>query len=210
MRPLRKKERALIEGNWFEHSKGTHTFGDIAIGIGLVAGAGASAYGASKTGKIANAQEAIAFDQMNKQDTAFSMLQDLISDPAKFFSNPVFTASLDQGSKSVARMNASQFGPNSGNEKIALQTFGQTFAGQQLFQQEELLAGMSGTGFNPGAAMGGALDATKSQVQNLNSLAGMIGFFGGAGGGSPGTAAPQSVGTPNAPALLADSLATTF
>lgn len=194
MQRLRKFERALIEGEWYNHAKATKTFGDIAIGIGLVVGAGATAYSANKQAGIANRGLSVAEDQQYKEDQAFNQLQDLISNPAAFFSSPVYKSAADQGSKAVARSSAASFGPNSGNEKTALQSFGQSFGQQQFFQQEELLAGMSGSGFNPSGALGGASSATGAAAGSLNSLAGLLSFFGSSGMGSGGGSTAVSFG----------------
>jgi hypothetical protein len=176
------------------------TFAAIAVGVGLVVGAGASIYATSTQSGIANSQLSLEQDQQYKQDTAFNQLESLINNPASFFSSPVFQASEAQGAQAVARTNAAQSGPNSGNEATALQTFGQGFAQQQLLSQENLLAGMSGTGFNPSSAGATASGAASAATGGLNSLAGLLAFFGssGIGGGSTstwGTGAPAPSGT---------------
>jgi hypothetical protein len=169
------------------------TFAAIAVGVGLVVGAGASIYATSTQSGIANSQLSLAQDQQYKQDTAFNQLESLINDPASFFSSPVFQASEAQGTQAVARSNAAQSGPNSGNEATALQTFGQGFAQQQLLSQENLLAGMSGTGFNPSSAGATASGAASAATGGLNSLAGLLAFFGssGIGGGVTSGTAPM-------------------
>ena len=75
MQRLRKFEQALIAGEWFDHTKSTRTFGAIAVGVGLVVGAGADIYMANKQGQIANSQLGLEQDQQFKQDTAFQQLQ---------------------------------------------------------------------------------------------------------------------------------------
>lgn len=186
MQKLRKLEEALIEGEWFEHSKSTRVFADIAVGVGLALTAGASIYATTTQAGIAGSQLSLAQDQQFKQDQSFNQLQQLLQNPASFFDSPVYKAAADQGSSAVARQNAAAFGPNSGNEATALQTFGQSFGQQQLFQQEQLLAGMSGTGFNPSGALGGASGAAGSAAGGLASLGGLLSFFGNSGAGSGG------------------------
>jgi hypothetical protein len=161
---------------------------DIAVGVGLALTAAASAYSTSTQKGIAGRELSLAEDQRQKQDQSFQQLQDLISNPAAFFNSPVYTAARDQGASAVARENAAAFGPNSGNEATALQTFGQSFGQQQLLSQEQLLAGMSGTGYNPAGALGGASSAAGSAAGSLASLGGLLAFFGSSGGG--GTSVP--------------------
>jgi hypothetical protein len=172
---------------------------DIAIGVGMALTAGAAAYSTSTQAGIAGKQLSLADQQMAKQNQAFQQLQDLISNPASFFSSPVYKSAADQGSQAVARQNAAQFGPNSGNEASALQAFGQSFGQQQLLSQEQLLAGMSGTGFNPSGALTGASGAASSAAGSLASLGGLMAFFGSgtspAGTTASGNAAMNSAGT---------------
>jgi hypothetical protein len=160
------------------------SFAGIAVGVGLAVSAGASIYGTTTQAGIANSQLSLAQDQQGKQDQAFQQLQQLISNPASFFSSPVYTAAAGQGASAVARTNAAAFGPNSGNEATALQTFGQSFGQQQLLSQEQLLAGMSGTGFNPTAAAGTASGAAQQGAGNIASLGGLLSFFGNSGAGA--------------------------
>lgn len=199
MRKLKRLDRALIAGEWFEATKGTRVFADIAIGVGLVVSAGAAIYQTSTQAGIANRQLGIAQDQQMKQDQSFQQLQQLLADPGSFFNSPVYKAAADQGGAQVARQNAAAFGPNSGNEAQALQAYGQSFGQQQLLSQEQLLAGMSGTGFNPSTAVSGAVQPSMNAAAGLSDLAGLFSFFGtgkGAGGaGGAGAAGASSADT---------------
>jgi hypothetical protein len=172
------------------------TFAGIAVDVGLVVGAGASIYATSTQAGIAGQQLDLAHDQQFKQDQSFQQLQQLLNDPGSFFKSPVYQAAAGQGASAVARTNAAAFGPNSGNEAQALQQYGQTFGQQQLLSQEELLAGMSGTGFNPGAVLGGASSSAGSAAGGLASLGGLLAFFGtsGVGGGGSGFSGAAGVG----------------
>lgn len=213
MHKLRKLERAIAEGRWYEHAKATRVFADIAVGVGLAVTAGASIYGAVTQGGIANSQLDLARNQAGKQDQSFQQLQQLITNPGAFFDSPVYKAAADQGARAVAKTNAAQFGPNSGNEATALQTFGQGFAQQQLLSQEQLLAGMSGTGFNPTAAAQTASGAGQLAAGNLSSLGGLMSFFGNSGAGGGGGAgftpmnAPSMGGTTAGWGIGADAVA---
>jgi hypothetical protein len=170
------------------------TFAAIAVGVGLVVGAGASIYATNKQGQIANSQLSLAQDQQYKEDTSFNQLQELMQNPGNFFSSPVYQASAAQGTQAVARANAAGSGPNSGNEATALQTFGQSFGQQQLLGQEQLLAGMSGTGFNPAGAGTAASGAASAAAGGLNSLAGLLAFFGTSGVGASSASSTGGIG----------------
>ena len=196
---LRKLDKALVEGLWFEHQKSTRVFADIAIGIGLAVTAGAAIYSTSVQGGIANQELGLAQTQAGKQNQAYSQLQQLISNPSSFFDSPVYTAAANQGGAQVARQNAAQFGGNSGNEATALQAYGQSFGQQQLLSQEQLLAGMSGTGFNPAGAAGTASGAASAGAGSLASLGGLLAFFGSSGGTGTGLAGTST-------SALSDSL----
>jgi hypothetical protein len=162
------------------------SFAAIAIGVGLTVTAGAAIYSTSTQSGIANQQLALADTQAGKQNTAFNQLQTLISNPSSFFDSPVYTAAANQGGAQVARQEGAAFGANSGNEAQALQAYGQSFGQQQLLSQEQLLAGMSGTGFNPSGALGGASSATASAAGSLASLGGLLGFMGTSGAAAGG------------------------
>ncbi len=195
MRKLRKQEFALIEGEWFDYTKGAKTFGAIAIGIGLVAGAGAAVYGASTQAGIANQQLALAGSQNARQAQSFNQLQALIQNPSSFFSSSVFTSALGVGEQATAHQGAAAFGPNSTNEAAALQQYGQGFAANQLLSQEQLLAGMSGTQFNPSGALGGASSAASSASGSMAGLGGLMAFFGSSGGFGGGGVSSTSTGS---------------
>ena len=159
----------------------------IGTGLGLTAAAGI--FGTISQNKISNAQLSLAQDQQGKQDWSFQQLQQLITNPQSFFQSPVYTSAALQGTSAVERGEAAGGYAGSGNMAAALQSYGQSFGQQQLFNQEQLLAGMSGTSANPSTALSGASAATQAGVGNLSSLAGLASFFGtsgilGGGGGA--------------------------
>ncbi len=162
-------------------SVGIGTFAAGAVGVGLAASGAASLYGAVTNAGVAGDAESIAANQASKQNTAFNQLQTLLNNPQSFFSSPVYTAAANQGGAQVARQNAAAFGPNSGNEATALQAYGQSFGQQQLLSQEQLLAGMSGTQYNPSSSLQVASGAASSSASSLSSLGGLLSFFGNSG-----------------------------
>lgn len=180
------------------------SFAAIAIGTGLALTAGAAIYSTSTQAGIANQQLGLADTQAGKQNQAYSQLQQLMNDPSSFFGSPVYTAAANQGGSQVARQNAAAFGPNSGNEAQALQAYGQSFGQQQFLSQEQLLAGMSGTGYNPATALTGGSQAAGASAGSLASLGGLLAFFGTSGGGASGVVAGSTA------AVGGDTLASDF
>lgn len=181
MRRLKEFDEALVAGEWFNHTKGTKVFADIAIGVGLAISAGASIYATTTQAGIANQQLALEQTQNQRQNTAFSQLQQLIQNPGSFFNNPVFTSALGIGEAGAAHANAASFGGASTSESENLLTYGQGFAANQLLSQEQLLAGMSGTGFNPASAGSAASGAASSAAAGGASLGGLLAYFGTSG-----------------------------
>jgi hypothetical protein len=192
MNRIRKFTQALADGDWYGHAKATNYWGDVAIGVGLAISAVASGYNTASQAGIANRQLSIADDQRWKEDQSYQQLQQLMTDPSSFFASPVYQAAAKQGTQAVARSNAAAFGPNSGNEAGALQLYGQSFGQQQLLGQEQLLAGMSGAGYNPSGALSGASGAASSAAGSMASLGGLMAFFGSSGSGAGGTGAAQA------------------
>lgn len=162
---------------------------DIAVAAAGVISAGLGAYSASQSNKTAGRALDLAADQQGKQDLSFQQLQDLMSNPQTFFDSPVYQAAFGQGSKAVARGQAAGGFLGSGNMAAGLQEYGQSFGQQQLLGQEQLLAGMSGTGFNPTGALNTGLNAQKQTFDQLGSVLAGLGYTSGAigrGGGGAG------------------------
>lgn len=157
------------------------SFGSIAIGIGLVAGAGAAIYGANKQGQVASTQLGLEQQTQSEQMQMFAQLQQLINDPNSFFSSPVYQAAFGQGTQAIARagaaggLNNTSTNVPQGQEATELQAYGQSFGQQQLLAQEQLL--LSGAGVtsasSPAQAGAAASGAYSAQTGNLGSLAGL-------------------------------------
>jgi hypothetical protein len=164
------------------------TFVAIAVGGAAVIGAGTSLYIAGKQGQIGNSQLSLEADQAGKQDQAFNQLQTLINNPNSFLeNNSMFTQMINQGGQQVSRQMAAGGFLNSGNEATALQNYGQSQSFGAFLSQEQLLAGMSGTGFNPSTAGSAASGAFGAQGNSLNGLAGELAFLGKSGSGTGAT-----------------------
>lgn len=159
----------------------------IAVGV---AGIAAGAYESSQSQGIAKQALGLGASQTQKQNQSYMQLQQLMQDPGSFLQNPLFQSSLDTGLKGVSRQMGAQGYLGSGNEATALEQFGQSFASSQVLSQEQLLAGMSGTGFNPASAVNVGAGAQSQSFQQLGTLLYALGQTGGstwgAGGGGSG------------------------
>jgi hypothetical protein len=153
-------------------------------------GIGAGVYESSQEHGIQEQQLGLANTQLGMQTQSFDQLQQLMANPSSFFQSPVYQAAANQGGQQVARQMAAGGFLNSGNEATALQAYGQTFGQQQLLSQEQLLAGMSGTGFNPASALSGASSTegqTFNQTGTLLAALGQSGALSGYGFGGGGS-----------------------
>jgi hypothetical protein len=118
------------------------------------------------------------------------------ANPSQIFSDPGYQAAFGQGSQAVARQMASSGYAGSGNEAIALQQFGQSFANNYLSQKEQQLAYLAGAGItpNPGPGLSGYNAGANLSGQGLGSLgygAGMAAAAAGGGSGSGYTPNPM-------------------
>jgi hypothetical protein len=149
-----------------------------AVGIGV------GAYEASQEHAIQEQALGLAQTQAQKQNTSWDQLQQLMANPASFFQSPVYQSAEQQGGATVARQMAAGGFLGSGNEATALQAYGQTFGQQQLLSQEQLLAGMSGTGFNPTSALNTGSSAEGQTFGQTGTLLAALGQSGAFGSGS--------------------------
>jgi hypothetical protein len=162
--------------------------GAAAVGTGLLATAGASIYGTIEQGNIASQGLNLAQTTQSEQEQYNQMLMKLMQNPAAYLSSPLFQSTLTTGLTGVAHQLGAATGGNAGMETTGLEQFGQSLASNQLLQQESLLASISGAGAasSPSQGLGAATGATAASVGNLNSLAGLLAFFGAGGLASAG------------------------
>ena len=93
-----------------------------------------------------------------------TQLQTLMKDPGSFASSPAYSFAFDQGLEAVNRTAAAKGMLGSGNRLYELTNYGQGMAGQQYFNQANLLATLAGaTSGSPGTA--GNLEAGYNQAQ---------------------------------------------
>ena len=160
------------------------TWGFVAAAVITTAG---SVYESSQQNKIANRGLSLAENTQGKQDYYNQQLMQLMASPGDFLNNPLFKSTLDVGLSGVNRTMAAEGYLGSSNQATALEQYGQSFASSQLFQQEELLGGLSGAQQNPASGLNVASGATSQAAGGLNSLAGLLAFYGSSGMGGGGS-----------------------
>jgi hypothetical protein len=160
--------------------------GTITAAVVGVVGIAAGAYEASQQHGIEKQALGLEATQAQKQNQSYMQLQGLIQDPSTFLQNPLFQSTLNTGLQGVTRQMSAQGYKGSGNQMTALESYGQSFASSQLLGQEQLLAGMSGTGFNPAGAAQTASGANTATFNQLGTLLYALGQTGGSSGGFGG------------------------
>ena len=178
------------------------TFAVTATVVGVV-GIGAGLYESSQQQAISSQALGLAQNTQGEQMQAYQQLQQLIANPNSFFQSGVYQSAFNQGSAAVQRQQSAAGFNGSTNDSAALQAYGQSFGQQQLLEQEQLLASMSGTtsASSPASALGAASGASSASFGQLGTLLAALGqtgalgagIFGGSnpgftpgGGGSPG------------------------
>jgi hypothetical protein len=96
-------------------------------------------------------------------------LANLERDPSSITKRPGYQFGLDQGEQALARQNASRGYTGSGNEHLAVQSYGTDYALQFYNQELQRLAGLAGANLspNPGPAMQGAVSGLQLQGAGL-------------------------------------------
>lgn len=154
------------------------TYAAVAIGGGLIVGAGVQGYYANKSSKKAAKAQANAMDaylaEMRRAKTAaigyqqpyeqagrqgLNLLQQFLTgDPAqvqqRLEATPGYQFRLSQGQKSIQNLLASQGGLKSGGAMKALEEFAQGTASQEFGNQVGYAQGLAGIGQNAATAMG--------------------------------------------------------
>ena len=121
----------------------------------------------------------------------------LMQNPSAIFKDPGYQDALDAGLQGVQRQMAASGFLNSGNEAIALQDYGTSFANQYLQQREGFLANLAGAGVTPnyGPGLSGYAAGSGLTSSGLGSLAyGANALFGGASAGTPGSGGGTPMG----------------
>lgn len=124
-------------------------------------------------------------------------LASLEANPSSVFSDPGYQAAFDQGSQAVARRMAGSGYAGSGNEAIALQQYGQSFANNYIGSREQQLAYLAGAGItpNPGPGLSGygaGIDAAGNALGSLGYGASMAAAAAGGGAGHPSAAGGEA------------------
>jgi hypothetical protein len=149
----------------------------LAIAGAAAASAGAGIYESNQSAGISSQALGLAQNTQNEQAFYNNQLMQLMSNPSSFLTSPVFQAGLNQGLSGVSRQMAAQGYLGSGNEAQALETYGQSYAQQELTQQEQILGADAGiqSAPNPASALGAA---TGAQGQSANQLGGSLASLG--------------------------------
>jgi hypothetical protein len=149
---------------------------------------GSGLYGLYQSNQIQNLAKS-AFSQSNPfgpyRDQYAKQLSGLIANPSSITSYPGYQLGFDQGNQAVQRSMAAKGFLGSGNEATALVQYGQGYAEQFLGNEEQMLAGLAGSGITPnfGAALSGYGMGNEIASQSLASLG--YGLGGSNQGGSP-------------------------
>ena len=153
------------------------------IGIGGIVLGGINA---ANSNSIAGQQLGLAQDVQGKQDTYNNMLMNLMSNPGDFLNSPIFQSTLNVGTQGAERALASQGFLGSGNEATALTQDGTSLASGQFFQQEGILAGLSGAqaSSSPSQAGTSAANANQQTFDQLGTLLAALGKFSATGSGA--------------------------
>lgn len=136
-----------------------------AIGGAAVSLIGGELLGGDEGGGAPSSGAAGVADPFARQRPQYqTQLQTLMQDPGSFASSPAYSFAFDQGLEAVNRTAAAKGMLGSGNRLYELTNYGQGMAGQQYFNQANLLATLAGaTSGSPGTA--GNLQAGYNQAQ---------------------------------------------
>ena len=139
-------------------------------GIGSVLGMGGGGGGGllSTIGGIESIMQGVGMMGASKnadpygpyRANAASQLSSLSSDPSSIMKNPGYQFGMQQGEQALTRSLASGGYLGSGNAAIALEQYGQTYAGQMLSQEQARLANLAGANQSPaqGAVAGAGMN----------------------------------------------------
>ena len=95
-----------------------------------------------------------------------NQLNSLMRNPGQFSSSPAYKFAFDQGMEALNRNLASRGLANSGTRLAELTKFGQGMAGQQYFNQANLLAKLAGVDASSPSAAAGAMASVSNQQNN--------------------------------------------
>lgn len=165
---------------------------------------GSGIYGLSQANSLQNlGKTAIAqSDPFGSQRPQYQQqLASLMANPSSALSDPGYTAARDQGLQAVSRTMAGQGYLGSGNEAIALDQYGTSFANNYITQQEQLLSQLAGSNIAPNPAPG--LAAFNNGINTAGSALASLGY-----GATRAAPPPASYGTPVNPSAAGGEAAT--
>ena len=95
-----------------------------------------------------------------------NQLNTLMQNPGSFASSPAYKFAFDQGTEALNRSMASKGLANSGTRLAELTKYGQGLAGQQYFNQANLLSKLAGVDASSPSAAAGAIASISNQQNN--------------------------------------------
>lgn len=175
----------------------------VLAGVALVANIGMGAYQMSQQSGIAGQESSMAGVIFGEQQGFEKQLEKLIADPSSIAQNPAYQFALGQGENAISAGGLAKFGGQGGGTGLALEQYAAGYASQELGQQEQLLASLSGlqTASSPAQLLSGASQANSTAFNMTGQLGGALGAYlggGGYGAGGTGTAGWFGSGTPGA------------
>lgn len=145
------------------------------LGTGLMLASGASGLLQSQQLKKLGSELASKQDPFGPYRNQYAQeLAALSANPDSITSRPGFTFARDQGQQALMRASAARGKLGSGEEAIALQKYGQDYAGTYLQQEQNRLAQLAGAGFAPS---GGQLDL-QANMGGANLMSGSLNTIG--------------------------------
>lgn len=117
---------------------------DLAIGSGLY-----GLYSAEEQRRLARQASRMQDPFASQRAQYQKQLADLSANPNSVTNLPGYKFGMDQGTQAILRNQASTGYTGSGNEAIALQKYGQGYAGQYLQAEQARLAGLAGGNIQP-------------------------------------------------------------
>lgn len=130
-------------------------------------------YGSQAAGsQFAGLEAANLADPFRNERGAYqNHLRTLMANPGSIASSPTYQFAFDQGMDAINRRAAATGRANSGNVLGELTRFGQGLAGQQFFNQANLLALLSGATTGSPAAAGSLYQGGINRSQDQNAIA---------------------------------------
>lgn len=144
---------------------------DLAIGSGLY-----GIYSAEEQRRLARQASRMQDPFASQRDQYQKQLAALSANPGSVTSLPGYKFGMDQGTQAIMRNQASTGYTGSGNEAIALQKYGQDYAGRYLQAEQARLAGLAGGGIQPYGAGNSLIQGNAYATDTMSKSLASLGF----------------------------------